>query len=46
MELKIKDVEKFMFFPTVICTPQYDRWFRSYGLSNSEISVLNKNGAF
>jgi hypothetical protein len=30
MEINIKDVERFLFFPSVICTPRYDWWFRSY----------------
>jgi hypothetical protein len=28
-------IEYFFLFPTVICTPQYDKWFRSYAILNS-----------
>jgi hypothetical protein len=44
MELNIQDIEKFLIFPTVICTPQYDNRFRSYNVLNidqaAEISGL------
>jgi hypothetical protein len=31
LELRRKDIEKFLIFPMAICTPLYDKWFRSYG---------------
>jgi hypothetical protein len=31
LELNRKDIEKFLIFPMVICTPSYDKRFRSYG---------------
>jgi hypothetical protein len=30
LELNWKDIEKFLIFLTVICTPRYDKLFRSY----------------
>jgi hypothetical protein len=32
LELNIKDINMFLIFPMVICTPWYDKWFRSYGI--------------
>jgi hypothetical protein len=30
LEINIKDIDNFLIFPTVISTPRYDKWFRSY----------------
>jgi hypothetical protein len=30
LDLNRKDIDKFLIFPTVICTPRYDKRFRSY----------------
>jgi hypothetical protein len=30
LELNLKDIEKFLIFPMVICTPRYVKWFRSF----------------
>jgi hypothetical protein len=35
LDLNRMDIEKFVIFPTVICTSRYDKWFRSYEILKS-----------
>jgi hypothetical protein len=35
LDLNIKVIEKFLIFPTVICTPPYNKWFRSNAILKS-----------
>jgi hypothetical protein len=35
LDINRKDIDKFLIFPTVICTPQYDKRFKSYAIFKS-----------
>jgi hypothetical protein len=40
VDLNRKGIDKFLIFPTVICTPWYDKRFRGYAILKS-IGLLN-----